>query len=374
MLGPFYADVEKKQINYRGNKIFLPRENILSPQKIGTDRISVLLNQKEIWEALLVIDHYVNHLIIDFFDKHDAFWVDVPLLTRSISSPGYLTEEHKIITDVRPFKLQYTDSEIEIFLSQSSQFYLEAYLLLLPELARGVYTIGKSFRNEESDFRHLAEFRHAEFEFFGDLEAIISLQEQLILFLLENIISSHYDKLLLFLDEHEIKNMSNWKPPFLRITFYEAMKELYNLTQDKSYLDGDTASFNSFAEIALHQALGENKPIFVLYYPWHDVAFYHAILPKDTSLAINADLLFPGFGEIIGSGERLHTFDDYLLKRDTFDLDPRDYDWYGELRKVSTATHSGFGLGIERFLTFLLKLPHIKHSVAFPRTSSIFRP
>ena len=48
-------------------------------------------------------------------------------------------------------------------------------------------------------------------------------------------------------------------------------------------------------------------------------------------------------------------------------LDPAGYGWYLDLRKYGTFVHSGFGLGLERTVSWICGIPHIREAIAFPR-------
>jgi asparaginyl-tRNA synthetase len=48
-------------------------------------------------------------------------------------------------------------------------------------------------------------------------------------------------------------------------------------------------------------------------------------------------------------------------------LNPKDYEWYVDLRRYGSVPHAGFGLGIERFVMWVCKLKHIRDAIPFPR-------
>jgi asparaginyl-tRNA synthetase len=135
-------------------------------------------------------------------------------------------------------------------------------------------------------------------------------------------------------------------------------------------------NFDAAAEVSICELVGKGQPVFVLGYPLKEVAFYHAAQPRHAQFAINADLLFPGFGEIIGCGQRVLTKKDLEKKFALFDFPKNDYRWYGEIRdqRLGKVIHSGFGMGIERFLTSILRLPSVYHATAFPRVSNSLYP
>jgi asparaginyl-tRNA synthetase len=111
-----------------------------------------------------------------------------------------------------------------------------------------------------------------------------------------------------------------------------------------------------------------DKPFFVSHFPKGVKAFYHLPDPNDPKVTLSTDLLAPeGFGEITGGGQRIHDLTQLLdrIKEDGLKAD--DYKWYVELRRYGTVPHSGFGMGVERTLSWICKLEHIRDSIAFPR-------
>jgi len=104
-------------------------------------------------------------------------------------------------------------------------------------------------------------------------------------------------------------------------------------------------------------------------------AFYHMPDPKNPKVTLSADLLAPeGYGEITGGGQRIHDLKQLLARIDEESLKAEDYSWYVDLRRYGTVPHSGFGMGIERTLTWMCKLEHIRDAIAFPRLINRLRP
>jgi asparaginyl-tRNA synthetase len=111
-----------------------------------------------------------------------------------------------------------------------------------------------------------------------------------------------------------------------------------------------------------------DRPFFVVRYPKHAKAFYHKPDPANSQLTLSVDMLAPeGYGEITGGGERIEDYDTLLTRIKEEGLDPKSYAWYLDLRKFGSVPHAGFGLGLERVVTWACKLDHIRDSIAFPR-------
>lgn len=85
-------------------------------------------------------------------------------------------------------------------------------------------------------------------------------------------------------------------------------------------------------------------------------------------VVICADLIAPeGYGEIIGGSERNVDYDSLYEQIQNFGLNVADYQWYLDLRRFGSVPHSGFGLGLERMVTWISGIEHIRESIPFPR-------
>jgi asparaginyl-tRNA synthetase len=90
--------------------------------------------------------------------------------------------------------------------------------------------------------------------------------------------------------------------------------------------------------------------------------------PDRAEVTMSGDLMAPeGYGEIIGGGQRVHDYDQLLQRILDDGLDPENYSWYMDLRRWGTVPHSGFGLGVERVIMWMLGLEHIRDTIPFPR-------
>ena len=118
-----------------------------------------------------------------------------------------------------------------------------------------------------------------------------------------------------------------------------------------------------------------DKPLIITHYPRKIKPFYMKGDPEDERLALCMDVLAPeGYGEIIGGGQREDDFDLLHSKIVAEKLSLNDFDWYLDLRRYGSVPHAGFGLGIERSVTWLCGLSHVRETIPFPRLIGRLRP
>ena len=118
-----------------------------------------------------------------------------------------------------------------------------------------------------------------------------------------------------------------------------------------------------------------DKPIFVEKYPSAVKAFYMKRDPSDPSRVLNADLLAPeGYGEIIGGSQREDNLDLLIERMKEHKLPIKEFEWYLDTRRYGSVPHSGFGYGLERIVTWLCGLKHVRESIPFPRLINRLRP
>ena len=153
--------------------------------------------------------------------------------------------------------------------------------------------------------------------------------------------------------EEDLRNIPNWK------------KSAENFVHGNDLGGSD--------ETVLTRLFG--CPIMVYNWPTEIKAFYMKRVEGDENYVKGVDLLAPeGYGEIIGGSERETSLGLLLERIEAEGLDKSDYEWYLELRKYGSVPHSGFGLGLERLITWICKLDHIREAIPFPRTSQRLRP
>jgi asparaginyl-tRNA synthetase len=116
-------------------------------------------------------------------------------------------------------------------------------------------------------------------------------------------------------------------------------------------------------------------PIMVYNWPRKIKAFYMKRVEGNLDYVKGVDVLAPeGYGEIVGGSERETDLDFLLEQIAEENLSREDYEWYLDLRRFGSVPHAGFGLGLERLITWICKLKHIREAIPFPRTSQRLKP
>lgn len=268
------------------------------------------------------------------------------------------------------FKLKYPPTHgeeyLDAYLTQSSQFYLE---MAVPAIG-DCYCIYPSFRAERSHTRrHLTEFLHAECE-WKDVIVFETHLEKL-RWLVKSIISTFLTKAEIPLKQLQIYDhvVKLSEMEIVIMTHSEAIKEcrtreIYKDAATKTHF-GPRDDIPEMQERALIDQIG--KIILLTKFPAEFKSFYMARDPEDSSLALGCDVEVPGVGEIIGSGVRVYDETELRQRLRENGLKEEEYREYIDLRKYGNARTSGMGLGVDRFLTWLLGKDSIRDIVTFPR-------
>ncbi len=260
------------------------------------------------------------------------------------------------------FGLKYFDQDL--YLTQSSQLYLEILIYSL----ENVYCIAPSFRAEKSrTIRHLTEYWHIEGEWpSADMNDLMKFEEDL----MAHVCRSIGDKCQKEFAElgADISKLKAAKTPFPRITYAEAIERLKVKNQALNW--GVDLGYED--EKVLAEDFG--KPFFVYDYPTAIKAFYCKTYPDHPEVAMSVDMMVPRIGEISTGGAREEDKDILIQRMKEQGLKPEDYEWYLDLRRYGTVPHVGFGMGLERLLTWMLDLDNIIDAIPFPRTTRRFYP
>ena len=310
-----------------------------------------LMEHRHLWlrsskqHAILRVRAEVIKAIRDFFDGRGFRLMDTPILTPS-ACEGTTTL----------FETEYFDQKA--YLSQSGQLYNEATAMAFGK----VYCFGPTFRAEKSKTRrHLIEFWMVEPEVaFAKLEDIIGLGEDLILFTMERVLAKR--RLELETLERDPKPLEAIKKPFPRLTYTDAVPVL----REKGSTIEWGGDFGAPEETIISELY--TSPVAVTHFPAAIKAFYMQPAPENPDVVLGVDFLASeGYGEVIGGGQRVH--DPALLEKrlEEHKLPREAYEWYLDLRKYGSVPHSGFGMGIERMVSWICGIKHIRETIPFPR-------
>lgn len=350
---PGQYEIQVKEVRVVGPTA---REYPISPKEHGTD---FLMDHRHLWlrskrqHAILRIRHAIIKAVRDFFDQRDFTLIDAPIFTPN-ACEGTST-------------LFETDYHGEpAYLTQSGQLYVEAAAAAFGK----VYCFGPTFRAEKSKTRrHLAEFWMVEPEVaFLDLEGDMKLAEDFLSFVVQRVLETRAEELKIC--ERDTSRLEKVLAPFPRITYAEAIALLQaNGHPEAKY--GDDFGGDEETVISNHF----DRPVIVHRYPMSLKAFYFKRDPNDPNLALNMDVLAPeGYGEIIGGGQREDDLTTLEAAIDAHELPREAFDWYLDLRRYGTFPHAGFGLGIERTVSWLCGLAHVRETIPFPRMLNRLAP
>ena len=344
------------ELSVTGIKVVsIAQEYPITKKDHGTD---FLMDYRHLWLrsrkqfAILSIRAEITKACRDFLDGRGFTLIESPIITPSTCEGT---------SDL--FEIDYFGRKA--YLSQTGQLYAEAAAMAFGK----VYTFGPTFRAEKSKTRrHLNEFWMLEPEVaFYNQDDNMKLQEDMIEFAVQKVLENRKYELKLL--ERDVTGLEKIKAPFPRITYTKAIQMLQEHGDDIKWGD----DFGAPHEIYLSEQF-EGKPVFVTNYPKKCKAFYMEPDADEPDTVKCDDLLYPGFGEIIGGSERIHDLDLLLSRIKEEKLPQEIYEWYIDLRRYGSVPHSGFGLGIERLVTCVCGIDHLREAIPFARTLNRVTP
>ncbi len=328
----------------------------ITPKEHGD---SFLLDNRHLWlrsskqNLILRIRASAIRYIREFFDNRGFVCCDTPIFTPN-ACEGTTTL----------FKTDYFGDNA--YLTQSGQLYNEATAAAF----RKVYCFGPTFRAEKSKTRrHLIEFWMVEPEVaFADLDDIMELAEDFVAGVTSRLVDEFEDSLRDVLGR-DVEKLKKVRAPFPRISYDQAAGILRDKGEDFEY----GRDFGGNHETVLSEEF--DRPFFVHRFPAAIKAFYMEPDPENESLSLSVDLLASeGYGEIIGGGQRAYDLEFLKEKIREDGLSQEDFEWYLDLRRYGAFPHSGFGLGLERFLTYICGIQHVRETIPFPRLLNRLSP
>ena len=390
----------------------------ITPKEHGVD---FLMNHRHLWLrsrrqwAILRIRNRVIMSIHEFFQEDGFVQMDAPILT------GTAVEGTSTL-----FEMEYFGRSA--YLTQSGQLHGEAMAMAFGK----IYTFGPTFRAEKSKTRrHLTEFWMIEPEMaFYDLEANMELAEGMLSRIVSDVLRDCQAELeVLERDQEPLKRSVGEYP---RVTYTEAVELLHSektanmvhekidalkkeqIALEKEREEGKAAYGQAkkwqkrkidAREIEIASRLGDieeelrnlpkwlesaqnfewgtdfggsdetlitwhyDRPIIVHRFPAVFKAFYMKRAPEDDRLALGMAVLAPeGYGEIVGGGERATDLEFLQEQVRAHGLPEEAFTWYFDLRRYGYVPHSGFGLGLERTVTWICGIHHLRETIPFART------
>ena len=322
----------------------------ITPKEHGAE---FLLDRRHLWlrsskqHALLKLRNTIKTAIHDFFQQDGFTQVDAPIFTPN-AVEGTTTL----------FETDYFDRKA--YLTQSGQLYMEAAAAAVGK----AYCFGPTFRAEKSKTRrHLTEFWMVEPEVaFADLDDMMDLAERFVVYVVGRALEEQRDLLENVL-ERDLSRLEAVQAPFERVSYDECVRKLNEELDHPFEWGGD---FGSPDETRLAEQY--DRPFIVHRFPAAIKAFYMEKDPENEKLSLSMDVLAPeGYGEIIGGGQRAADLDYLEQQIERHQLPREAFEWYLDLRRYGTFPHAGFGLGLERMVTYVAGIHHLRETIPFPR-------
>jgi asparaginyl-tRNA synthetase len=322
------------------------------PIQLKEHGVDFLLDKRHLWirtprqAAILRIRAEAERAARNYMDAQGYTLTDTPIFTPA-ACEGTTTL----------FEVNYIDDQ-KAYLTQSGQLYVEATAAALGK----VYAFGPTFRAEKSKTRrHLTEFWMLEPEAsYAHIEDMVQLAEGLVSAIVQSVAKNRTRELGMI--ERDVAKLEKIAPPFPRVTYDEAIQVLQKSGNPAKWGD----DFGGDEETIISKEF--DKPVIIHRYPAAMKAFYMATDPDRPELSLSFDMIAPeGYGEIIGGGERLSSYETLVQRLREHNLPEESFQWYLDLRRYGAVPHAGFGLGLERTVAWICGTEHIREVIPFPR-------
>ena len=364
----------KQPFEIKAEKITLegscPPDYVLQKKRHGFEflrTIAHLRPRTNTFAAVFRVRSLAAHAIHEFFQKRNFVYIHTPILTGSdCEGAGEMFRVTTLPAGEADFSKDFFGKEAH--LTVSGQLAVEPFCLAL----RDVYTFGPTFRSENSNTTtHAAEFWMIEPEMaFADLDNYLETAEAMLKYVI-NYVLEHAPEEMEFFNEWIEKGLTDRlkaivAAEFTRLSYTKAIDVLLKSGKKFEFPVKWGADLQTEHERYICEEV-YNGPVYLTDYPRDIKAFYMRV-NEDGKTVAAADLLVPGVGELIGGSqreERPEVLEESIKK---FGLNPKDYDWYMDLRNFGGVKHAGFGLGFERLIMYLTGMKNIRDVIAYPRT------
>ena len=325
--------------------------------------------------AVTRVRHSLSQAIHQFFHARGYFWVHTPIITASDCEGAGELFRVSTLDLLNPPKNELGQIDFgkdffgrETFLTVSGQLNVEAYCLAMSK----VYTCAPTFRAENSNTsRHLAEFWMVEPELaFASLGDICDLSQDLLRHLCKTVLNECSDDMSFFnefvapgcIERLEHIALSS----FETMSYKDAVSALQNSGRSFDYPVTWGLDLQSEHERYLAEELCK-KPVIIINYP-KDIKSFYMRINDDGKTVAAMDVLAPGIGEIIGGAQREERIEVLDKRMDECGLIKEHYQWYRDLRRYGTVPHAGFGMGLERLVSYVTGVNNVRDVIPFPRT------
>lgn len=329
---------------------------------------SMLAIKNRWYRNLFQIQNTLFHSTVEYFHNSCQYsYALTPITSDTISSPMGLG------SDSEPVSVNLLGQDV--YLADSMQFVLE-YFLRFQENLPGVYYISPSFRGEDPDATHLNQFYHVECELLGGLEKAMSTAEGYLAHLTRSMLKNHADAILRAAGtlEHVTTLLSklDGRTPLPKVPLDEAIAMMPSADCFEWVQDGQPQYGRKLTRKGERFLIKKYGSVVWLTEMDHlGVPFYQAYVEgTEQKKAKAADLLL-GLGETVGLGERHVTPEAVEEALRHHAVEDKSYRWYIDMRQVKPLHTSGWGMGSERYLCWLLQHDDIRDVVIIPRMKGI---
>lgn len=325
---------------------------------------STLAIQSQWYRNLFQIQNTLFHSTVEYFHSVCQYaYALTPLTTDTISSPMGLG------SDSEPVSINLMGQDI--YLADSMQFVLE-YFLRFQDNLPGTYYISPSFRGEDPDATHLNQFYHVECELIGDMDKAIATTEGYLIHLTKSMLKNHSHVIInsagTLTHVTDILKKLNQKHGLPRVPLDQAIPMMPSVDCVEWVQDGQPQfgrKLTRKGERVLIEKYG--GAVWLTEMDHLGVPFYQAYVDGTGQCKAKAADLLLGLGETVGLGERHSTPEmvQEALRHHT--VPEKSYKWYINMRQVKPLLTSGWGMGTERYLCWLLQHDDIRDIPIIPR-------